>query len=63
LLQPLVFLLLVLDILADRLFVASNRAHEITARPEVLPYEIALFPLMYPTTFDTASFGGIDNSM
>jgi hypothetical protein len=67
----LVFLLLVLNVLADRLFVA----HEITSRPEALPNEIALsfairparwialFPLIYPTTFETAYFGGIDNSM
>jgi hypothetical protein len=38
----------------DRLFVASNRAHEITARPEALPHEIALSFAVRPRQMDRA---------
>ncbi len=54
LLQALVFLLLVLDVLSDRHFVASNRAHKITMRPEALTHEIALSFAVDPRQVDRA---------
>ena len=75
LLEPLIFLLLVADISADRLLVAPDRVHKVSPHPKVLPDKIAfalsinprrwiaLLPLMNPTTCDTAYFGGIESSM
>ena len=71
LIQPLVLLLLVLDVLADHRLVATDRRDEVPAGPEILPHEIALalpytrarwialLPLMKPMTCDTAYLGGM----
>jgi len=46
LLQPLIFLFLVLDVFPDRSFVSPHGRDEISSRPEMLPYKIApLFPV------------------
>jgi hypothetical protein len=64
-------MLLVSDVRPHYLFVEPYRRYELTSRREHLPNEflclppnframvIALLPFMYPTTFDTAYFGGI----
>ena len=74
LLEPLILLLLIADVCADGLFVPADRVHEVPAGPEIQSHEVALalsmtrakwlalLPLMYPTTCDTAYFGGIDSS-
>ena len=41
LVRPLVFLLLVLDVLADHLFVPTYGRDEVATRPEVLPHKVA----------------------
>ena len=62
---------MIADVSSDGLFVPTDRVHEKPTGPEVLPHEvplalsidpgqvrarwIALLPLMYPTTCDTAS--------
>ncbi len=72
LIQSLVLFLMVADVGSDRPLVPSYRVDEKTARPEVLPHEIALpfavdarqvnraLALDKPTTCDTAYFGGIE---
>jgi hypothetical protein len=52
--QPQVFLLLVLDVFLDRLFVTPNRTDEIAARPEALPDEIASPLAVRPHQMDCA---------
>src|SRR5574338_1330564 len=71
LIQPLVLLLLVLDVLADHGFIAADRRYEVPAGPEVLPHEVALALPLHPRQMDralaldeadhlrTAYFGGI----
>ena len=72
---PTFFLFLVPDIRSNRLFVSTDRGHEVSPGPKVLPDEVArpprkvpgdveaLFPLIYPITCATEYFGGIDNMM
>ena len=67
-----VFGLLLPDVFPYHCFVSTYCRNEVSPGPEVLPYEVALpltvdtakwmalFPLMYPITCDTAYFGGID---
>ena len=66
-----IFMLLVADIRPDYSFIKLDRRNKIPSSPENLTSKtlystpkrlaivIALFPLMYPITFDTAYFGGI----
>lgn len=73
LLQTLVFLLLVPDVLAYHVFIATHCRYEVPSRPEMLPYKIALALSIHPgqmdralaldiaTTCDTAYFGGIES--
>lgn len=67
----LTLLFLVSDVSTHHLLVQSYRENEVTSGPEVLAREVPLsapelacdldraLPLMYPTTFDTAYFGGM----
>src|SRR5574338_469211 len=54
LIQPLVLLLLVLDVLADHGFIAADRRYEVPAGPEVLPREVALALPIHPRQMDRA---------
>src|SRR5574338_138078 len=54
LIQPLVLLLLVLDVLADHGFIAADRRYEVPAGPEVLPHEVALALPIHPRQMDRA---------
>lgn len=66
-----ILMLLVADIRPDYPFIKPDRRNKIPSSPENLASEIlysaskrlaiaiALFPLMYPITFDTAYFGGM----
>ena len=66
-----ILMLLVADIRPDYPFIKPDRRNKIpsnqntspvkffTRPPKRLAIAIALFPLMYPITFDTAYFGGM----
>jgi hypothetical protein len=71
LVQPFVFCLLLADILLDALLVQARRRNIISLARKFCPVkfcrlpmqfraiDIALFPLIYPTTWATEYFGGI----
>ena len=73
LLEPLIFLLLLLDMLADHRFIAAHRRDPVAPGPEMLPYEIPASPGVGPRDVDralafhepitcaTEYFGGIDS--
>src|SRR5215468_9157217 len=52
LLQPSVFLFLLLDVFPDHLLVTSDRGYKVPSGPEVLPYEVPLLFPVYPGQVD-----------
>jgi hypothetical protein len=75
LVQARIFLFLLADALSDDLLIPADSGDEVSARPKVLPHEVALalrihprqvdrtLPLMSPTTCATAYFRGIAINM
>lgn len=71
LIEASIFGLLLPDVFPDHRFGSAYGRDEVAPGPEVLPYEVALpltintakwmalLPLMYPITCETAYFGGI----
>ena len=69
--QPPVFLLLVANVFTDHNLVETDRRNEVPPRPKTFPVkfrlrprkfraiEMALLPLIKPTTLDTENFGGM----
>jgi hypothetical protein len=54
LVQALVFLLLIPDVIPNHFLIPTHRGHEVSPRPEMLPYEVLLPLPVHPRQMDSA---------